>query len=1061
MRYPVNIMRRGAVDNCGPPARGVRMCGYSPAVDYFAHLRKLSAMPCFRPALLAALAFGLILPLFAAMPAAAQKSPEEELKSLTVPDGMELKLFASEPLITNPAAIDIDTHGRVWVAEIQWYRRAAKNPPADKIKVLEDTDGDGRADKVTVFAEDVFAPMSICVAGDKVYVATSPDLWVYEDKNGDLKADGPAKKILTGFGGQNHDHGAHSLVLGPDHKWWMAHGDAGYDVAGTDGSKISFPAGGMIRGELDGTKLENVATNFRNPYEIAVSSFGEAFCSDNDNDGNFSVRICWILEGGNYGWYKRPGPKFPPGTPYGDTWHFRGAIPGFVPSTIVTGFGSPCGMCYYEGDAIPSLKNMPLHCDAGPREVRAYPHEKAGAGFTGKQETLITSADDNYFRPDDICTAPDGSLYIADWYDGGVGGHAYNNPDQGRIFRLTPKDKKLERVGKAGPYASIAEAIEGLKSPNLATQFLAREKLLAEGEAAVTALIELTKGATDPNFAARAYWVLDRIGGAARDEVVEQLASGDPATQSLAVRILRRHQDDSTIAAALTKLAGDTKLAPETWRELLLFEAKRTGPEADAAVVSLAAGLPQHDRYALEAVNIAARDRKATIEKGLLAVKERRAETFDLLPYLASDLDEAVQGYIAGFSLASPDAPARKGMIDRLGVTLHPKAFRAMLAFASDVASPSAAERARAIEWLTFNCAPAGLWSGYVGDADASVSAWTQVKVDNAKDNRAGLAALAKVLAGDPAYQTAALKLAAAAGLSELGPEVLALATANDTAAAVRDQALAVAVQTRPAGAGEALAKLLKSDDAGLRKKAAAALVDMGQFAAVKSLVTKGADAKAAASVVDHMVQTTGGALALLKWIDAKELDDATAKLAVSKAVRHPDANVRILFEKFVPESERPQRLGAAMKAEDILKLTGDEKRGEQIFHQSSAANCKGCHAIRGFGKKLGPDLTAIGKKYEKAALLETIMDPSKAISHEYVTSVVETDDGLAFTGFVEKTDKVVIIRTAEDKTIRLPAKSVESITPSPKSMMPELVLKEVTAQDAADLLAYLMTLKP
>ena len=118
----------------------------------------------------------------------------------------------------------------MWVAEIQWYRGGAKNPPADKIKVLEDTDGDGRADKVTVFADNLFAPMSICVAGSKVYVATSPDLWVYDDKNGDLKADGPPQKLLTGFGGHNHDHGAHSLVLGPDHKWWMSHGDAGFDV---------------------------------------------------------------------------------------------------------------------------------------------------------------------------------------------------------------------------------------------------------------------------------------------------------------------------------------------------------------------------------------------------------------------------------------------------------------------------------------------------------------------------------------------------------------------------------------------------------------------------------------------------------------------------------------------------------------------------------------------------------------------------------------------------------------------------------------------------------------
>ena len=204
--------------------------------------------------------------------AAAQQSPAEELARLQPAENFDVSLFASEPMITNPSAIDVDSHGRVWVAEIQWYRSHAKQPPADKIKVLEDTDGDGKADKVTIFAEGLFCPMSVCVAGDKVYVATSPDLWVYEDKNGDLKADGPPRKLLTGFGGVNHDHGAHSLVLGPDHKWWMSIGDAGLDVTGTDGSRIAYQWGAMLRGELDGSQLEIVASNFRNPYELCVTS---------------------------------------------------------------------------------------------------------------------------------------------------------------------------------------------------------------------------------------------------------------------------------------------------------------------------------------------------------------------------------------------------------------------------------------------------------------------------------------------------------------------------------------------------------------------------------------------------------------------------------------------------------------------------------------------------------------------------------------------------------------------------------------------------------------------
>ena len=118
--------------------------------------------------------------------------------------------------------------------------------------------------------------------------------------------------------------------------------------------------GAVLRGELDGTKLEMVAKNFRNPYEVCVSSFGESYLSDNDNDGNFSARICWLLSGGNYGWFGRPPAAFRE-TLFGEHWHFRGHVPGHVPATLVTGFGSPCGICFYEGDALgPHYKNAAL-----------------------------------------------------------------------------------------------------------------------------------------------------------------------------------------------------------------------------------------------------------------------------------------------------------------------------------------------------------------------------------------------------------------------------------------------------------------------------------------------------------------------------------------------------------------------------------------------------------------------------------------------------------------------------------------------------------------------------
>src|SRR5205823_3742172 len=157
---------------------------------HFRHYPRYFEDVLMNACLLAPARWSIVVLLLAVGTVQAQVSPQEELKALRAAEGFDVSVFASEPMITNPAAIDVDTQGRVWVAEIQFYRKFANQPPADKIKVLEDTDGDGKADKVTVFAEGVYAPMSICVAGDKVYVATSPDLWLYEDKDGDLKADG-------------------------------------------------------------------------------------------------------------------------------------------------------------------------------------------------------------------------------------------------------------------------------------------------------------------------------------------------------------------------------------------------------------------------------------------------------------------------------------------------------------------------------------------------------------------------------------------------------------------------------------------------------------------------------------------------------------------------------------------------------------------------------------------------------------------------------------------------------------------------------------------------------
>ncbi len=198
-----------------------------------------------------------------------------------------------------------------------------------------------------------------------------------------------------------------------------------------------------------------------------------------------------------------------------------------------------------------------------------------------------------------------------------------------------------------------------------------------------------------------------------------------------------------------------------------------------------------------------------------------------------------------------------------------------------------------------------------------------------------------------------------------------------------------------------------------------------------------------------------------MRLIEEEQLPPEVRNQVVAKAVGHPDANVRVLYEKFLPEDQRPKKLGSGVSADEILALAGDANRGRVIFFKSSAAQCKHCHAVQGFGGTIGPELSNIGKKYERKALLETILEPSKAIAPEYVPYLLETTSGQVYAGFlVERTDEHVVLKDIKDQEVRVPADEIEALVEQQKSLMPELVLSEVTAQDAADLLAFLATLK-
>ncbi|HQU47434.1 MAG TPA: HEAT repeat domain-containing protein, partial [Pirellulales bacterium] len=256
----------------------------------------------------------------------------------------------------------------------------------------------------------------------------------------------------------------------------------------------------------------------------------------------------------------------------------------------------------------------------------------------------------------------------------------------------------------------------------------------------------------------------------------------------------------------------------------------------------------------------------------------------------------------------------------------------------------------------------------------------------------------------------AALRLIGDNQLGQVGGEVLALAADVKADQEVRQKAIETAARLHAPGAGQALEKLLADSDAVVRQAALSALVELQDWNAVKRVLSdRGVADDVKTRAIDQLVSSVGGALVVLRWIDAQTLSEALRKAAIAKAANHPDSNVRVLYERFIPESQRPKRLGAAIKPEEILAMTGDAARGREIFFHSSAAQCKNCHRVHNVGAAIGPDLSMIGKKYERATLLETILDPSKAIAPEYTAYLLETTRGQVYAGFlVEKDDKRV-----------------------------------------------------
>lgn len=214
-------------------------------------------------------------------------------------------------------------------------------------------------------------------------------------------------------------------------------------------------------------------------------------------------------------------------------------------------------------------------------------------------------------------------------------------------------------------------------------------------------------------------------------------------------------------------------------------------------------------------------------------------------------------------------------------------------------------------------------------------------------------------------------------------------------------------------------------------------------------------------AALDKQLATTSGALALVTSIEHGQIVGPLRSALITRGTTHADPLVRDLFERYVPEEQRVKRLGTSVQPEQILKLPGDATRGQRLFFETATVQCKNCHRIGAQGRLVGPDLTQIAKKLDRAKLLESILEPSRTIDPAFVTYLAETSDGRVLSGLlVRRNEREVVLRDIEAREIVVPAADIEQFAPQQKSLMPELLLRDLTAEQVADLLAYLATLR-
>ena len=960
--------------------------------------------------------------------------PALQMEKFKVAEGYEVTLFASDPMVVKPIQMNWDADGRLWVASSIIYPHMRTGEEAnDKIYVLEDTDGDGVADKSTIFAEGLLMPTGILPGDGGVYVANSTEVLFLKDTDGDGKAD-LRQVVLTGFGTGDTHHLIHTFRWGPEGLLYFAQSIYIYSHVETPWGVRRLEGGGVWQLRPENRKLEVYAKGLINPWGLQFDRWGQSFLTDGAGG-----------EGINYAF---PGATFV--TAPGAERIIRGLNPG-QPKHSGLDIVSGRHMADWQGDFITN--------DFRANRINRFTVEEQGSGFATKLAEDLLWADHVSFRPVDITMGPDGAIYVADWYNpiiqhGEVDFHDPRRDQQhGRIWRITKKGSPLVEVPKLSQ-ASIDELLEALKAPEDWTRLQAKLVMKQRNSAEVLPKLQEWVSGLDVNDSQyehhllEALWVHQLFDQLNEPLLTQLLNAKSPNARAAAVRYLQFYTKDiPNVQQVIEKAVSDTHPRVRLEAIIALRQLESTAA-ATAALSVLDQPMDEFLDFALwqtvrelESSWLPALKNNPNLlgdaKKTVYALKSiNNPEAGQLLVQLYQNKQVPEE-----YNNEVLSAVARRGEAKDLDVlfdlavnnTLGGKSRTAQLAALEEAARQRKIKPSKEL----------GRIVGFLDSEDEEIvgTALRLIGYWDMENQVERLVQIAQI--GKPGHQKAALAALAAMSNSK-GQYWLTELTGSKYAPQIRLLATGQLATKDAVQASGIAVNLLKQIPANVD-----ATELFSAFLSRREGIGALGQALSENKIPENAAIAGRKAMQQLPFY-FNRLDEVTV---LRDAL---EASGGVLPPEKMPQQLHPQQLSNLAQE---VRATADPVLGEAIYRKANLV-CQTCHAIGGAGGKIGPDLSSLGTSSPIDNIIQSLLAPNESIKEGYELQRVVKKDGSSVMGYLAADGaSAVVIRNVAGIEESIPKDQIEVHESVPGSLMPPGLTASLDKKEFVDLVGYLSKL--